>query len=116
MMTIRLFLLIALVAGVCLFTLISFFRWIETRGSKKVARKALEKANAQDKQIWTESQQIEDLLTGYVRMVVKHGPGSEEAKLFRFNVSSKKLLGHNQECLAVFEKLAGIVEQEYKDK
>ncbi len=57
---------------------------------------------------WKKADQVGQLITLYLDMVLKYGPKSDEAKSFRFGVTNSELWGgeRNSEALVTFDKIA----------
>lgn len=57
---------------------------------------------------WSKAKQVEELITLYLRMVLTHGPDSQEAKAFLFGVENDQIW-REKESLKVFRSMAGII-------
>lgn len=58
---------------------------------------------------WRKVDQATALITTYFHMVLKHGPDSEEAKAFKFNVTDKELTGDN-DAMHAFDVVSKILD------
>jgi len=112
-MFIRFILLIVLLAFVGIFALYTIFTAIDKRRHSKQVKRAINQADEKERQIWSAAQNVQDLISLYTKMVLKHGPDSEEAQSFRFGVENRELSSDN-EALEAFNRIADIIRYNVK--
>jgi len=114
-MFIRFALLIALFAVVGVFCLYTIFTAIDNRRRKKQVKQAVGQVDEKERRVWSAAQNVQDLISLYTKMVLKHGPDSEEAKSFRFGVENRELSSDN-EALEAFNRIADIIRYNVKQQ
>lgn len=112
-MFIRFALLVILIAIVGIFTLYTIFKSFDNRRHKKQVARAVSQADDKERQIWSAAQNVQELISAYTKMVLKHGPDSEESQVFRFGVENRELSSDN-EALEAFNRIADIIRYNVK--
>ncbi len=98
-----------------------YFGWLvhmarAARRTRRLYRRALNEERGKRDQVWLEADSIRGMVSLYITMVSKHGPDSEEAKAFRFQMDSgtmKELHGDNA-AIQAFQQQADIIDQTYR--
>ena len=114
-MFIRLIILIVLLGIFGATFLYLVFNAVASRRRKKNIRLAIQQADDKERRVWNAAENVQDLISLYTRMVLKHGPDSDEAQSFRFGVENKQLSSDN-EALEAFNRIADIIRYNVKQQ
>lgn len=114
-MFIRLILLVVLLGIMGATFLYLIFSAIGNRQHKKNIKKAIGQADDRERRIWSAAENVQDLISLYTKMVLKHGPDSDEAQSFRFGVENKSL-SSDDEALEAFNRIADIIRYNVKQQ
>lgn len=98
--------------------LIGYFCWLlmasfANMKARRRYRQAIVKETDLRDRVWLEAGVVKGAVDLYIQMVAKHGPGSQEAKAFRFQMDSPimKQLHGDKAALAAFNQQADIVDR-----
>ena len=109
----QLFLFLPLLGFLCWFLTFILICLLNKWRTKSEFKKLQQNLHKKELQSWASTPKIQDLLSSYIKMVVKHGPDSDEANVFRLTIENKQFIG-DQECLNAFNTVADIFVENYK--
>ena len=103
-------LLIILTLAVCYLVAALF-----SGGKQRRLKKEIKQAQNTDREQWAAFPRVQSLLSSYIDIVTKLGPGSEAAEKFRFNAEGDPLLNdEKQAALLIFRRQADLIDETYR--
>ncbi len=75
-MHLRLILLVVLAASAAIAVISIIINVITNMRQRKIAQAAIQRANEDEQQLWSDTVLVQDLISLYIKMVLKHGPNS----------------------------------------